>query len=92
MLDALYVVLALAYIALGVAVTRSCYGFPRKPSQKILVASFVCTMFFSFSIIVGRVALPCPTLIALLLTDRSLKRCYTLHGWERHRRYDSAKI
>jgi hypothetical protein len=60
--------LGAAYIVLGVFVAALAYRIPKRPSTKVLVASFVSALFFSASIISWRiVVLPFPTLIVIVL-------------------------
>jgi len=60
--------LGVAYVVLGVFLAVLAYRLPKRPSTKVLVASFVSALFFSVSIISWRiVVLPFPTLIVIVL-------------------------
>jgi hypothetical protein len=68
MSPSLPMLLAAAYVALGILLTVIAYRLPKRLPTKILLASFVCALFFSVSIIVWRiVVIPYPTLAVLIL-------------------------
>ena len=63
---ALLAALALIYIAAGVISARFALIYIRPPLLRLVLASFICALFFSVGLVVGRIIVPGPTLILFI--------------------------